>query len=209
MKIPIKILAPILNALYPLWCATLRITVSGRDASNALAAEKKPMLFMLWHDEFFPLAYLGRTYKLASLVSPSKDGEYATRILESRGIHIVRGSSSRDGLKALLRTARLMRDENYHACTSVDGPRGPRHVVKEGFVFLAMRTPAHIVPIRVFMERAKIFSRSWDRFQVPLPFSKVHVVFGTPYLPEAGDINPESLERERQKLQERMDGMDR
>ena len=128
--------------------------------------------------------------------------------MEALGLRTARGSSSRGGVKALLQAARIMRDEHYNTCTPVDGPKGPRHQVKDGSVFLAMRTPAHIVPLRAFMEKAKVF-RSWDRFQLPLPFSRVHIVFGEPYLPESTDINGETLARERQKLQERLEALNR
>ncbi|MDR2077328.1 MAG: lysophospholipid acyltransferase family protein [Desulfovibrio sp.] len=206
MNISPAVLAPCISLFYRLWCCTLRIAEEGREASDALEAAGKPMVIVLWHDEFFPMMYIRRTLKVVAIVSRSRDGEYLARLLEALGIRTARGSSSRDGLKALLRTARLMADQRYNGCITVDGPRGPRHVVKEGAIFLAMRSAAHIVPLRIFPERAKVF-RSWDRFQLPLPFSRVRVLWGTPYLPDPGGITEMSLDRECRKLQAKMDSL--
>lgn len=207
MKVPPWLLAPLINVTYRLWCSTLRITEKGRhEGVDALQAAGKPMVIALWHDEFFALMHVRRTLKLSTIVSQSNDGEYLARLLEALGLKVGRGSSSRGGLKALLYVARLMRDERYVGVVTVDGPRGPRHQVKDGAVFLSMRTPAHIIPTRLFMERAKIF-RSWDRFQLPLPFSRVHIVFDQPYLPDSTEITDENVSREREKLQAKLEEM--
>jgi lysophospholipid acyltransferase (LPLAT)-like uncharacterized protein len=206
VKISPAALAPGVHLLYRIWCSTLRIAEQGREAPDALEAAGKPMVIALWHDEFFPLMHIRRAMKVVAIVSPSHDGEYLARLLEALGVRTARGSSSREGVKALLRVARLMCDERCNACVTVDGPRGPRHVVKDGAIFLAVRAAAPIVPLRIFPDRAKTF-HSWDRFQLPLPFSRVRVRWGTPYLPEAGGIDDLSLARERRRLQTAMDAV--
>lgn len=204
MKIPPWLVAPLIHGLYRLWCGTLRITESGRIPVEALTTAGKPVMFCLWHDELFPLMHVRRDWRIVTLVSRSRDGEYLARLLQALGLITARGSSSRGGTSALLQAARLMREEKYNGCITVDGPRGPRHVAKDGAVFLAFHIPAPIVPIRVFMKKAKVF-RSWDRFQLPLPFSRVHVAFGEPYQVSATDFSPEELERERLELQKRLE----
>lgn len=206
MKIPPAVLVPCIHLVYRLWCSSLRIAEEGRATSDALAAAGKPLVIAAWHDEFFPLMHIRRALKLVTVVSQSNDGEYLARLLESLGIRTARGSSSRGGVRALLRAARLIRGEGCNGFITVDGPRGPRHVVKDGAVFLAMYSAAHLVPIRVFPQRAKIFP-SWDRFQLPLPFSRVRVLWGTPYLPDSGKIDGVSLARERRKLQTALDDL--
>ena len=203
MKVPPWILAPFTNITYRVWCSTLRITQTGREPVNRLEAQKQPMVFPIWHDELFALMHVRGTLRIITVVSQSRDGEYLARLLQALGLVTARGSSSRGGIRALLQAARFMREENYNACITVDGPRGPRHVVKPGAIFLAFRTPAYLVPIRVFIEKAKVF-RSWDRFQLPLPFSRVHVAWGEPYRVSAENLNEEALEHECRELESRL-----
>lgn len=200
MKLPPSLVAPPLYALYNAWCATLRYDVAGRDAVDALWHARTPMVFALWHDELFPLMHVRRDLEIVTVVSQSRDGEYLAQVLQRLGLRTARGSSSRGGVKALISAARQMRKEGLCGCVTLDGPRGPRHKVKPGAIFLAQRAQAPIVPMRIFMERAKVFERAWDRFQLPLPFSRVRVVFGEPYrLPDAASAtetaDPQTGER--------------
>ena len=207
MKIPPWLVAPLIHGLYRLWCGSLRISETNRAPLDALEAAGQPVVICLWHDELFALMHVRRTLRIVTLVSRSRDGEYLARLLQSLGLLTARGSSSRGGASALLQAARLMREKKYNGCLTVDGPRGPRHVVKDGAVFLAANTPAPIVPVRLFMEKAKVF-RSWDRFQLPLPFSRVRIVFGDPYTVGATELAPEELERERRELQNRLESLE-
>ena len=207
MKVPPWLIAPLVYPLYRLWCSTLRMTEVGREPIDALEAAQKPMMCSLWHDEVFPIMYVRRTLRIVTVVSQSNDGEYLARLLQALGIITARGSSSRGGLSALLQAARLMREQNYNGCITVDGPRGPRHKVKDGAIFLAFRTPAYVVPMRVFMERAKVF-RSWDKFQLPLPFSRVHIIWGEPYLvTAAAKLTEDEIARECRELETRLDAL--
>lgn len=206
MRIPPGLIAPIVTVVYRLWCATLRIRETGRELTNALDAAGKPCMMALWHDELFALMHVRRKLRIVTIVSQSNDGEYLARLLQALGLKTARGSSSRGGLKALLQAARFMRQENYHGCITVDGPRGPRHVAKPGAIILAFRTPAHVVPIRLFLHKAKKF-RSWDRFQLPLPFSRVDIVWGEPYLLTATELTNTELERERLELERRLQAL--
>lgn len=201
-----KLTTPVIHNLYNTWCSTLRITESNREPLDALESAGIPAMLSLWHDELFALMHVRRSLRIVTVVSQSKDGEYLARLLQALGLITARGSSSRGGLAALLRASRLMREQQYNGCLTVDGPRGPRHKVKDGAVFLAFHTPAPIVPVRLFMNRTLVF-RSWDRFQVPLPFSRVHISFGTPYYVNATDLDPEVLKRERLELQRRLDAL--
>ena len=128
-KIPPWLIIPPITAFYKLWCSTLRITEAGREATENLSAEGKPMVFCLWHDEFFPLSHISGGFKLVAILSHSSDAEYMARLLEGLGVHSVRGSKLRRGMRALRQAIRMIRDEHYNVCTSVDGPKGPRHEV--------------------------------------------------------------------------------
>lgn len=206
MKIPPGFLAPFIFFFYRLWCSTLRITESGRERVNGMESAGEVMMFPIWHDELFPLMHIRGTLRIVTVVSQSTDGEYLARLLEALGMKTVRGSSSKGGIKALLKASSLMRREGYNGCITVDGPRGPRHIAKPGAVILAFRSAASVVPIRVFMKNGKRF-RSWDRFQLPWPFSRVHIAWGEPYVMEATDLSERSVSQERARLELRLESM--
>lgn len=203
MRIPPSLIVFVGTLFYRLWCSTLRINQVGREKADSLWEKGTPMVVPIWHDELFTLIHTRKNLKLVTVVSQSRDGEYLAGLLESLHIKTARGSSSRGGLGALLKAARIMRDEGRSCVITVDGPKGPRHVAKQGAIILAHRTPALIQPIRLFPERAIVF-RSWDRFQLPVPFSKVHIVFGDPYGLQAKTLDEESLEAERLELERRL-----
>ncbi len=203
MNISPNLVGPFIGGLYSLWCATLRYTEVNREAAARIQAET-PLVFALWHDELFAVPYKRNGWPIFTIVSRSRDGEYLSRVLASQGLGTVRGSSSRGGLAALLRAAKLMQEERQHACITIDGPRGPRHEVKDGAIFLAHRVSSYIVPARVYYAKAKVF-RSWDKFQLPWPFSRVHIQYGDPYRVAEGELTAEVLERERQILKEKLE----
>lgn len=206
MRLPPRLAARTLYHIYRLWCASIRYTEINRQAIEKTTRLGKPVVLSLWHDELFPLIYLKRDLNIITVVSRSRDGDYLSWVLQGMGLETARGSSSRGGLGALLAAARRMREANLCACITVDGPRGPRHRVKPGAVFLACRLGAPIVPIRLFMDKAKVF-RSWDRFQLPLPFSRVTMVCGEAYVPQGDGRDAESLERECRELEKRLEGL--
>jgi Uncharacterized protein conserved in bacteria len=203
MKIPPGLITPALKVLYRLWCASLRITETGRERIDAMQAAGVSMMFPIWHDEIFGIIAVKRQLRVVTIVSQSQDGEYLARQLQAVDIQTARGSSSRGAISALLQAARMMRGGKYNGCISVDGPRGPRHVLKQGAVVLAFRTPAQIVPLRGFYKCAKVFN-SWDRFRLPLPFSRVHIHFDEPYQLTAAELTEEEVERERLEMEQRL-----
>ncbi|MDR1518558.1 MAG: lysophospholipid acyltransferase family protein [Planctomycetota bacterium] len=201
MRLPAGLIGWPLKLLYRLWCASLRYDVSGRDFIKAGAGT--PLVFALWHDEIFPVPYLVRHLSLATIVSQHRDGEFVARMLHSLGIKTARGSSNRGGLQAIRETVELMRAEGRAAGIAIDGPTGPRHEPKIGAVLLACAADGVVVPVRVFAERAKVFN-SWDKFRLPLPFSRVHVAFYPPYRPHCPDLDEETLRTALGELQTRM-----
>lgn len=161
------------------------------------------MVCAIWHNELFPLVYLHRGENVVAVVSQSRDGDLLSRVLRGQGIHLARGSSSRGGVKALISTIRQILDDHRDAVITVDGPRGPRHKVKDGAIYLAMKTGAFIVPVRIKMTRTKVFTKAWDHFQLPWPGSTCVVCYGTPY-PLKPDMTPDEIEEQREILQTRL-----
>ena len=192
--------------LYRLWCRSIRYTEINRRAIEDTADHGQSVVLSLWHDELFPLIYLKRQLRIIALVSQSDDGELLAGVLERMGLETARGSSTRGGVKALLTAARRMRQDGLCACVTVDGPRGPRHQVKEGAVFLAAQTGAPVVPIRLYMTQRKFF-RSWDQFQLPLPFSRVAMVCGDAYHVTCNIRDPEQVAAACRDLEARLNAL--
>ena len=196
----------ICSFVYSAICTTLRIKEEGRQAVDDIDRLNERMICCLWHDELFSLIPVARQLKVAAIVSPSRDGDMLTRILASKNVGAVRGSSRRGGMNALLAMTHLMQKEQVHAVITMDGPAGPLHKVKNGALFLANYTNAHILPVRIY-HRCALKLPTWDSFQIPLPFSSALIRFGKPW--EAGklavpDLEEQTLASARHRLEQDM-----
>jgi lysophospholipid acyltransferase (LPLAT)-like uncharacterized protein len=141
-----------------------------------------PVLLAFWHGRGLYFLHRYHRQRLTILVSRSKDGEFVSQVLQQFGVHVTRGSSSRGGAQGLMEIVRKVHS-GYHAAFTPDGPRGPRYTVQPGIVAVAKTTGAAILPVTYSARWKKVF-RSWDAFLVPLPFSRVVVVYGEPiYVP--------------------------
>jgi lysophospholipid acyltransferase (LPLAT)-like uncharacterized protein len=156
---------------------TVRLRVSGGDTEAGRHAVATGVVYVLWHNSLMlPLRHpicQGTT----ALISPGKDGDFAVGVLSRFGIAAVRGSTSRRAAKALL-SFREGRPALRYVVTP-DGPRGPRYSFRSGCVWMASQLGYPIVPIGIAATRAWHL-RSWDRFRIPKPFSRVEMVFGEP-----------------------------
>lgn len=153
---------------------------------EVLKGETGPLIFCIWHNRL-PLSLLmyrdyarrkGQPPRMAAIVSASKDGGVVARILEHFGVEPVRGSSSRRGPQALLELT-TWAERGYDLALTPDGPRGPCYVLQPGAVALAQLTGQPLVPSSYHLSW-KIRLKSWDRFQIPLPFSRALMKFGEP-----------------------------
>jgi lysophospholipid acyltransferase (LPLAT)-like uncharacterized protein len=163
-----------------------------------------PGIYCVWHNRLALclIAYhhfVGKrrqTPGLAALVSASKDGGFLAAALEWFGVQPVRGSSSRRGPQALLELTGWA-ERGYDLAITPDGPRGPRYVVQDGIMGLAQVTGLPIIPGSYYL-KWKVQAKSWDRFQLPLPFSRCEMLIGTPIrVPrEATDEEREALRRQ-------------
>ena len=202
MHLPPALTSALFSHLYTAICATLRIREENRAEVDAVHARGERLIFCLWHDELFSLIPMARQLRVVSIVSPSSDGDMLARILASNNVGAVRGSSTRGGVRALRSLARMMKHEQVHACITVDGPAGPRHKSKEGPLFLANRTNARIMPVRIYVKHA-LRCPTWDKFQIPLPFSRVIIRFGRVWgegTKEVPDLEHTTLARARERL---------
>jgi hypothetical protein len=167
-----------------------------------------PVIYCVWHNRL-PLALASHNYVqtkwpasgMAALISASRDGGLLASIVERFGIQPVRGSTSRRGPQALLEATTWM-ERNFSIAITPDGPRGPVYQVQEGIIRLAKLTGRPVIPTSSFT-RWKICLKSWDRFQIPLPFAWCEMRHGRPiWVPrEASDAECEQL---RLRLEESM-----
>ncbi len=209
--------ASIIYYFYRILCATYRYKLDrtmvshfdkqALDRKNGIDSGSDLAVFCLWHDELFPLLKLKKNLDIICVVSPSKDGNILNNLLVKLGLKTVSGSSRKDGLKALLKGAKMMREEKIHICITVDGPMGPRHKVKDGAFLLALKTGAKIIPVRILMSKSYKFS-SWDKFQIPLPFSKVEVRVGEGFF-ITEELTEETLVVHRQNLENGLENLEK
>jgi lysophospholipid acyltransferase (LPLAT)-like uncharacterized protein len=163
--------------------ATHRFRVVDPHGSREVARQG-PVIFAIWHNRlaFSVIVYrrlVKREYpsrRMAALVSASRDGALLTAMLEASGVQPVRGSTSRRGHLALLELT-TWAARGYDLAVTPDGPRGPRYRVQPGAVALARYTRLPLLPISMNI-RWKAQLRSWDRFQVPLPFGLTQIELG-------------------------------
>ena len=157
-----------------------------------------PVIFCLWHNRLPISMMVHRRYrrKLAALVSASKDGALLAAVLGKFGVVQVRGSSSRRGPQALLELT-TRGQMGYDLAVTPDGPRGPRYVAQAGVISLAQVTGFPIIAVTCNTHR-KVCLKSWDGFQIPLPFSRCNMILNKPLLVprEAGAVRREELRKE-------------
>ena len=162
-----------------LYLGTCRpLVVRSHCAEKALEASspRKPVV-ALWHSSLVYMLYHCRQYKGAVMTSPSKDGEWVASAVSYWGSVPVRGSRLKGGLYAIRKMAGYMRDLGFASGVVADGSRGPVNVAQIGAVVLARDSGCPIVPMGFAASRAVYFN-SWDRLVLPLPFSRVCVVYG-------------------------------
>lgn len=157
------------------------------DRFGAFKNPPPQMIFAVWHNRLaISMVTWGWVRKmtpapgLVALISASHDGGVLSRALKYFDVEAVRGSSSRRGAQALLELTTYA-ERGYHVAITPDGPRGPRYVVRDGIIGLAQMTGLPIVPVSTYV-RWKFTTRSWDAFQIPLPFACCEIRLGEPLL---------------------------
>ncbi|MEN6372779.1 MAG: lysophospholipid acyltransferase family protein [Armatimonadota bacterium] len=157
---------------------TVRIKPVGIDRLEDMRSSGHGGVIATWHGTTILPIYFCRHMGFWAIVSVSKDGELQSRLLQSRGYRIVHGSSRAHGAKALLESVKRIKDDGIITITP-DGPRGPAKVVQPGIVLMAERSGCSILPVGIACSRVWQFN-SWDKHEVPKPFSKACIVFGDP-----------------------------
>ena len=180
---------------------TLRVSVSYEEGAQP-TLEQRPLIASFWHSCMIPATYIFRHMGIRVMSSNSYDGEYMGRIIHKFGFVAVKGSSSRNAVRALLGLRRALED-GWTVAFTLDGPRGPRHKVKPGPVALARSSGLPLTMFHAAVDRAWVLN-SWDRLMIPLPFSRVLVRVGK-LIPVPDDATGEDIERYSAELQASLD----
>jgi lysophospholipid acyltransferase (LPLAT)-like uncharacterized protein len=195
---------PVCYYLLRFYLSLLRVKVVGEEIALGCLADYGRVIAAVWHQRFLPaLAYVTkfRNFEPIVMISQSRDGELAARLAERLGLVPVRGSSTRGGGTALAAILKALK--KYSAVIHiVDGPTGPKGMVKPGLISMAQMSGAVILPVIISVDRAWIMG-SWDRFLVPKPFSRVTIEWGPP-LAVPQDLDPPQHEEFRAEIEKRL-----
>ena len=169
---------------------------------------ERPVIYALWHNRI-PIGLACFEFSkekwnddaMAAMISASRDGGFIADIVQRIGIQPIRGSTSRRGPQALLEATTWL-ERSYSVAITPDGPRGPAYRVQEGIIQLSKLSGRPIIPVSTFTHW-KIRLKSWDRLQIPLPFTRCDIRFGEPiWAPR--DATDAQLEEMRLKVEEIM-----
>ena len=172
----ISIIVPIIASLVMrILHLTLRNEIIGDKKVRDVKETGKHIILCFWHDQLFLMVFGLLEKKSKLLISSSHDGELLARTMEYFGQDAVRGSSSRGGSTAFRQMIKFKHD----IALAPDGPRGPRHELKDGVVQLARLSGRPVIPMAFICSRGHRF-KSWDRFLMPYPFCRGVYSYGEP-----------------------------
>ena len=190
-------IAAIVSPLVGILCKTLTWRVEGIEHYDEVLRSGHQPIMSFWHGRILPAMYYFRDRGIVVITSQNFDGEWIARVIERYGFGTARGSTSRGGARALAQLRRDLR-EGRPAGFTLDGPRGPARVAQPGAVWLAGVTGHPVLPFHV--EAARHWSlSSWDRTQIPKPFTTVAIVMGKPIY--VGRTDSDGVEEMRTQLE--------
>jgi hypothetical protein len=165
----------------------------------SLRTARESALWSLWHETLGLGTWYYRRRNIYVMISASRDGERIARITQYLGYTPVRGSTSKGSLAATRKLVASLRAGELTAITP-DGPRGPRRRAQPGVVAVARLSGRPIVAIGIGVARCWRL-RSWDRFAIPVPFARVHFVYGEPiWVPREGGSDADYLAQIQREL---------
>ena len=156
-------------------CKTLSVSYKNKKVVDDLRKQKQNYVLAFWHGTMLLPWFLHRNDGFAALTSKSKDGDLLAKQLKHWKYKVVRGSSSKGGDVAL----GIMIDHaknGYSIAITPDGPRGPEHEFKAGAVITAKKSGVPVVLMGIGIKSKKKL-KSWDKFQIPNPFTNVKVIY--------------------------------
>jgi hypothetical protein len=182
---------------------TLRLEVVGIGNAIQIRNSGEAGIGAFWHRCIFPAVWVWRNRGIVVMNTVNFDGQWTRRVIERLGFGTAQGSSSRGAIEGLTVMAKRLQ-EGKHVAFTIDGPRGPRYVAKPGPVILSRRTGSPISVFHIGLKRAFTFKKSWDLFQVPLPFSRA-VMFVAPPIRVPIDAESEILHQKQAEMQDALE----
>jgi len=177
-------------------CGTARLREFPVEFRPRHGDHDQPFIAVFWHSRLMFAAWYFSFYPSCAMISRHSDGELAAATVEKLGIRSARGSTTAGGTNALRQLLQMIK-EGLNAGITPDGPRGPARSLRDGVISLGQLSQRPIIPVS-FAARPAIRLKSWDRFLVPLPFSRASLVFGEPiYVPRKLDAQARELYRTR------------
>lgn len=155
--------------------STVKIRIENRKAIENLLTNNQNFVVAFWHGSMVIGWYLHRNMNCSALVSKSKDGDVLAHILDKWNYKVIRGSSHIGGNEALVILLELI-DNKYSLAITPDGPTGPIHKMKAGAVITSKKGNVPLILAGIGCNK-KIVLKSWDKFEIPLPFSKIVVKY--------------------------------
>jgi hypothetical protein len=143
----------------------------------------KTFIYALWHQNLIGAIFSHIGERFTMIVSESRDGELVAVTCERFGHLPARGSSTRGGKKAMIEIVKNIK-RGFPAAITVDGPKGPPHIVKAGVIEIAKLCDCPIIPLSAYPTKYWCLKKSWDQFRIPKPFSKIIIVIGEPIIIE-------------------------
>ena len=197
-------LIPVAYYLVRAYLSLIRIRAVNEEMTLQYLKSGRKMIVAIWHQRIIPVVGYARKFSVyapSAMISQSRDGDIIAGVASLLNFRPVRGSSSRGGKEAL---ADMIADlaENQVAVHALDGPRGPRGIVKPGLIVMAQLSGIPIVPVYISVNRAWVLN-SWDLTLIPKPFSTVTVRWDKPIsVPEY--LNEEVFESTRKQIEQHM-----
>lgn len=176
-----KILAQLVYIFVRLLVFTYRFKHIEREKLSDIRSNSpyNNFIFGIWHQNLLSGIFAQTGEQFAVIVSSSKDGELVSTTCEKLGHKVARGSSNRGGKEAMYNLISLLK-QKYPGAITVDGPKGPAHEPKKGIFEIAKTLDIPVVPYLALPENYWTIEKSWDKFRVPKPFSKIYVAYGAP-----------------------------
>ncbi len=178
-----------------------RTFYSRSDTSPYLPVTGATYTYCVWHDSLIIPLFAGRQPNTMAVVSQHGDGNWIALLLKALKIRSVRGSSSKGGANAMRQI--LEQGQSGHFVLTPDGPRGPRRKMKAGVSFLASRAGKAVVPTAFSCSRAWYIGTGWTDLMLPMPFSKIYLITGTP-IEIPVDARREELDAFSQQIEDEM-----
>ena len=186
--------------------ATLRIEWRGTEYLDEARKRSGQVIFAFWHGRLLVFSWTHRKKNIQVLASEHYDGDLMGKTIEWLGFGHVKGSSTRGGARALMTLTSLLK-KGMDVGLTVDGPRGPLGHVQQGAVELGRLGSSAVIPMSCSAKRRFLLS-SWDRFQIPFPFTRVIIEYEKPFM-VSSDTGSDEREGLRLVLQEKLGKMTR